>query len=119
MTSELQAFIQEQADILIDASSACPEAVAAANSVKAALGTEKEKDAVAAFIAEMKADISPIEGTIEFAKSHEAKEIMGVEGARNLLNALIEEQENGGKYCTCDACRAAAAVIEREAELLA
>ena len=82
----------------------CPELKEAGAAYLAALGTDKEEDAKAAYIAELKEDICLIDDTIGFFGSDFAAEKFGAEKAAELLAGAKAAKEAGAVYCTCPAC---------------
>ena len=62
-------FVKEQTEALIAAHSCSAEAKAAAEKWLAAVGTAEEAEVTKAYIAELEADIMPIDGLIVFAGS--------------------------------------------------
>ena len=69
MTQETLDFVKEKTAALIAAHSCSAEAKAAAEKWLAAVGTAEEAEATKAYIAELEADIMPIDGLIAFAGS--------------------------------------------------
>ena len=69
MTKETLAFVTEKTKELTAAHSCCAELKEAANNWLAAAGTDKEAEATKAYVAELEADIMPIDGLIAFAES--------------------------------------------------
>ncbi|MBQ8981517.1 MAG: molecular chaperone Hsp90, partial [Eubacterium sp.] len=83
------------AQAVLDAPSACPEFKEAAQKYIDAIGTDAEKDAAAALVAEAKEDISPIDGTIAFFATDMAKDIFGADLAAQKLAHAKEIKEQG------------------------
>ena len=81
MDKELLDYVKEKTEELRTAPSCCRELRTAAEAWLAALGTEKEKDALAAYIAELEADIMPVDGLIAFAESETGQAVFGKETA--------------------------------------
>ena len=111
-------FVKEQTEALLNAPSACQEIKAAANAWLAAVGTEQETAATVAYIAELEADIMPIDGLIAFGKTDLALQIFGAEGVKGLQAHAQELKDSGAKYCDCPACAACKAILDRKAEIL-
>ena len=99
------------AQAVLDAPSACPEFKEAAQKYIDAIGTDAEKDAAAALVAEAKEDISPIDGTIAFFATDMAKDIFGADLAAQKLAHAKEIKEQGAIYCDCPGCTAAFEII--------
>ncbi len=103
---------------LCNAPSCCPEAKAAAQNWLDALGTDKEKDAARSLIAELEADIMPVDDLIAFAGSETGAQLFGQETAQKIAAHGAEIKAAGAKYCDCPACAAAAAILEKKEALL-
>ena len=85
MTQETLDFVKEKTVALIAAHSCSAEAKAAAEKWLAAVGTAKEAEVTKAYIAELEADIMPIDGLIGFAGSEAGVGVFGAELAKNIL----------------------------------
>lgn len=118
MKKETAALIAEKTKALLAASSACKEVKAAAEAWLAAVGTDKEKAATAKYIAELEADIMPIDGLIAFAGSEAGAQVFGAELAKNILDHAEEIKGAGAAYCDCPACAACQAILEHKSEIL-
>lgn len=119
MTQETLAYVKEQTAALIAAPSCSAEAKAAAESWLAAVGTAGEKAATTAYIAELEADIMPIDGLIGFAGSEAGVGVFGEELAKNILAHAKEIKAAGAEYCDCPACTAVKAILDKKAAMLA
>lgn len=118
MTQETLNFVKEQTAALIAAPSCSAEAKAAAEKWLAAVGTADEAEATKAYVAELAADIMPIDGLIGFAGSEAGEGVFGAELAKNILAHAKEIKAAGAEYCDCPACAACKAILEKKAELL-
>lgn len=118
MTQETLNFVKEQTAALIAAPSCSAEAKAAAEKWLAAVGTADEAEATKAYVAELEADIMPIDGLIGFAGSEAGEGVFGAELAKNILAHAKEIKAAGAEYCDCPACAACKAILEKKAELL-
>ena len=118
MTQETLNFVKEQTATLIAAHSCSAEAKAAAEKWLAAVGTAEEAEATKAYIAELEADIMPIDGLIAFAGSEAGISVFGAELAKNILAHAKEIKAVGAEYCDCPACAACKAILDKKAELL-
>lgn len=118
MKQETLNFVKEQTAALIAAPSCSAEAKAAAEKWLAAVGTAEEAEATKAYVAELKADIMPIDGLIAFAGSEAGVDVFGAELAKNILAHAEEIKAAGAEYCDCPACAACKAILEKKAELL-
>ena len=118
MKQETLNFVKEQTAALIAAPSCSAEAKAAAEKWLAAVGTAEEAEATKAYVAELEADIMPIDGFIAFAGSDAGVGVFGAELAKNILAHAEEIKAAGAEYCDCPACAACKAILEKKAELL-
>ena len=107
----------EKAKAMMAAPSCCPELVAATQNYLSAVGTAKEKSAAQKLIAEIEADITPIDKLVAFAHSERAKEIFG-EGQKNFAAHADELKASGAKYCDCGACAPALEILNNKEILL-
>jgi hypothetical protein len=112
MQKNLMKKMIEKTNELIAAPSVCPEAKAAGESWLKEVGGDNEKEATQAYLAELKEDITPIDGLLAFAKSDYAKEEFGEEGAKKFLAHAEDLKAKGALYCDCPACKAALAIVE-------
>ena len=118
MKQETLNFVKEQTAALIAAPSCSAEAKAAAEKWLAAVGTAEEAEVTKAYVAELEADIMPIDGLIAFAGSDAGVGVFGAELAKNILAHAEEIKAAGAEYCDCPACAACKAILEKKAELL-
>ena len=118
MKQETLNFVKEQTAALIAAPSCSAEAKAAAEKWLAAVGTAEEAEATKAYVAELEADIMPIDGLIGFAGSEAGVGVFGAEMAKNVLAHAEEIKAAGAEYCDCPACAACKAILDKKAELL-
>ena len=118
MKQETLNFVKEQTAALIAAPSCSAEAKAAAEKWLTAVGTAEEAEATKAYVAELEADIMPIDGLIAFAGSDAGVGVFGAELAKNILAHAEEIKAAGAEYCGCPACAACKAILEKKAELL-
>lgn len=93
--------IQELTADLLAAPSACKEIKEAAQNYLDAVGKEGEAEAAKAYVAELEADIMPIDGLIAFAESDMGAKVFGADGVKNVLIHAEERKEAGEKYCDC------------------
>ena len=107
--------IQELTADLLAAPSACKEIKEAALD---AVGKEGEAEAAKAYVAELEADIMPIDGLIAFAESDMGAKVFGADGVKNVLIHAKERKEAGEKYCDCPACAACEALLNKKDEIL-
>ena len=110
--------IQELTADLLAAPSACKEIKEAAQNYLDAVGKEGEAEAAKAYVAELEADIMPIDGLIAFAESDMGAKVFGADGIKNVLIHAKERKEAGEKYCDCPACAACEALLNKKDEIL-
>lgn len=110
--------IQELTADLLAAPSACKEIKEAAQNYLDAVGKEGEAEAAKAYVAELEADIMPIDGLIAFAEFDMGAKVFGADGAKNVLIHTKERKEAGEKYCDCPACAACEALLNKKDEIL-
>lgn len=118
MKKEVFDYVSEKTKELLASPMACPESKAAGESWMSAAGTDNEAEETKRFIAELEADIMPIDTLIQFAGSEESKEYFGEEMANNILKHGEEIKAAGAEYCDCEACSAVAAILEKKEEML-
>mgnify|MGYP006878519039 CR=1 FL=1 len=114
MDKEVLSFVMEQTHALIDAASCSAEAREAANAWLAAVGTENEAAETQKYIAELEADIMPIDGLIGFAESEAGAQVFGADVAKNVAAHAREIKAAGAKYCDCPACAACEAILAKK-----
>ena len=110
--------IQELTADMLAAPSACKEIKEAAQNYLDAVGKEGEAEAAKAYVAELEADIMPIDGLIAFAESDMGAKVFGADGVKNVLIHAKERKEAGEKYCDCPACAACEALLNKKDEIL-
>lgn len=111
-------FVMEKTKELMNAASCSREAKEAAQAWLAAAETEAEAAETKKYIAELEADIMPIDGLIGFAESVHGAEVFGADTARNIAAHAKEIKAAGAKYCDCPACAACEAILARKDDLL-
>lgn len=114
MNKEVLEFVTQKTRDLMGAASCCAEAKAAAQAWLDAVGTEGEGEQTRKYLAELEADIMPIDGLIAFAGSEAAKGYFGPEMAANVLAHAKEIKAAGAAYCDCPACAACAAILGKK-----
>ena len=118
MKKEALDFAAAKTKELLNVPYCCPEARAAANAWLEALGTNREAEETKKYLAELEEDIEPIDGLLAFAGSDAAKEHLGEEAAKAMLAHAQQLKAAGAKYCDCEACSAAAAIVAKKDQLL-
>lgn len=109
-------FVVEETNKLIAAPSCSAECKAAA---EAWLASDKGDDANKAYIAELEADIMPLDGLIAFAESEAGAQVFGgADAAKGVAQHGRDLKAADKKYCDCPACAACEAILEKKAEIL-
>ena len=72
-----------------------------------------------AYIAELEADIMPVDGLIAFAESEGGAQVFGPEKSREVADHGKKIKAAGAKYCDCPACAAAEAILTEKDHMLA
>lgn len=109
-------YVVEKTHELMNAPSCSSEAKAAAQAWLDAIGTDNEKQQTEKYIAELEADIMPIDGLIAFAKSEMGAKIF-VEKAKDVAAHAEAIKADGAKFCDCPACQAVAAILAKKDEI--
>ena len=99
---------------LIAAPTCCADVKSTAQSYLKALNTGGEREAADALVASLKGNINSIDDTIAFMESDRAKEYLGEETARGLLEQGRKVKAEGGKYCFCPACTVGWVILENK-----
>lgn len=118
MTQETRAFVTEKLNDLLAAPMACAEVKEAAENWLAASGTDREAEETKQLIAELEADIIPIDGLIAFAGSEAGVQVFGEKKAKELHAHAKEIKANGAVWCDCPACTAVAAILDKKEAML-
>ncbi|HIZ66358.1 MAG TPA: molecular chaperone Hsp90 [Candidatus Blautia pullicola] len=118
MEKQVKEFVAEKVKELMAAPSCCAEAKKAGQDWLDALGTEKEMEQTKCLLAELEADIMPVDGLIAFAGTETAVEIFGPEGAKDMARHGKALKKAGAKYCDCSACALVAEILEKKDEML-
>ena len=80
-------------------------------------GTPKQEELTKQLVSVAEQNIALIDETIGFAGSELATQILGEEGAANLLQHAKEIKAQGAEFCDCPACVAAKNIIDLKAEI--
>ena len=91
----------------------CAEARAAGEAFLKVAGTAEEDVQIKAYVAELKEDVLSLDDLIAFAKSDRAVAYCGEEDAKQMLAHAEESKAAGAKFCDCEACSAALAIIDK------
>lgn len=109
-------FVVEQTNALIAAPSCSAEAKAGA---EAWLASDKGPEATKAYIAELEADIMPLDNLIAFAESEAGAKVFGGEdAAKGVAQHGRDLKAAGKKYCDCPACAACEAILEKKDQMI-
>lgn len=117
MDKDVLGYVVEKTQELIDAPTCNSETRASAQAWLAAVGTETEAAATEKYVAELEADIMPIDQLIGFAESEGGAQVFGAE-AKNVAAHAREIKTNGAKYCDCPACAAVEAILAKKDMIL-
>lgn len=118
MKKEVLDYVSEKTKDLLAAPMTCQELKDASQSWLDAIGTANEAEVTKSFIAELEADIMPIDSLIGYASSEQGKQYFGEEAANDIVKHSEEIKANGAKYCDCQACSAVAAILDKKEEML-
>ena len=102
---------------LLDAPSSNPTVKEFAQSWLDAEGTEKQAALTKQLVPLAEQNIALIDETIGFAGSELATQILGAEGAANLLQHAKDIKAKGAKFCDCPGCVACKHIIDLKAEI--
>lgn len=118
MEKEVLDYVVEKTNEMMNAATCSSEAKAAAQAWLDAVGTAGEAEETKKYIAELEADIMPIDSLIAFAESDAGSHVFGAETAKNVAAHAKEIKAAGAKYCDCPACAAVEAILNKKAEIL-
>lgn len=118
MDQNVKDYVIEKTNELIAAFSCSPETKEAAERWLAAVDTEGEAAETAKYIAELEADIMPIDQLIAFAGTEAGAKVFGAEKAKEVKSHAEEIKSAGAKYCDCPACAAVEAILARKEDIL-
>ena len=97
-------ILKEKVQKMVSAYSCCAELKEVGKTWLDAAGTDQEADATQKLLAEIDADIMPIDGMISFAESELCVQMFGEKGAADMLAHGKEIKAQGAVYCDCPAC---------------
>ena len=80
-------------------------------------GTEKQAELTKQLVSVAEQNIALIDETIGFAGSELAVQILGKEGAANLLQHAKDIKAQGAEFCDCPGCVVAKNIIDLKAEI--
>ena len=81
-------------------------------------GTPKQEELTKQLVSIAEQNIALIDETIGFAGSELATQILGEEGAANLLQHAKDIKAEGAEFCDCPGCVAAKNIIDLKAEIV-
>ena len=102
---------------LLDAPQSNPKVKEFAQSWIDAEGTSKQEELTKQLVSVAEQNIALIDETIGFAGSELATQILGAEGAANLLQHAKDIKAEGAEFCDCPSCVAAKNIIDLKAEI--
>ena len=118
MDKKVLDYVVEKTHELMNAPSCSKEAKQAAQNWLDAIGTDNQLAETKKYIAELEADIMPIDGLIAFANSEMGVKVFGEEMAKNVLAHAQDIKEKGAKYCDCPACKGVADILAKKEQML-
>ena len=118
MKKEVLDYVVEKTHDMMEAFSCSAEAKAAGQAWLDAVGTENEAKETEKYIAELEADIMPLDNLIAFAESEGGAKVFGAEKTKEVAAHAKELKAAGAKYCDCPACAAVEAILAKKAEML-
>ena len=118
MKKEVLDYVVEKTHDMMEAFSCSAEAMAAGQAWLDAVGTENEAKETEKYIAELEADIMPLDNLIAFAESDGGAKVFGAEKTKEVAAHAKELKAAGAKYCDCPACAAVEAILAKKAEML-
>lgn len=118
MDKKVLDFVVEQTQVLINAHTCSSETRAAAQAWLDAVGTDAEAEETKKYIAELEADIMPIDTLIGFAESDAGAGVFGADKAKDVAAHAQEIKAAGARFCDCPACAAVEAILEKKAQIL-
>ncbi len=118
MKKDVLDYVTEKTHELMNAATCSAGTKAAAQKWLEAIGTSLEACETEKYIAELEADIMPIDTLIGFAGSDEGAQYFGPDVAKHVLAHAREIKAAGAAYCDCPACCAVAAILEKKSAML-
>ena len=111
-------ILKAKVEELIAVPYCCSELKDAGKAWLESIGSDDEKIEAEVLVKELEEDVLSIDELIDFAKTEIAVQKFGKEGADNMLSGALAAKENGGKYCTCEACQAGGFILDMKDKLL-
>ena len=109
--------VKELVQALLDAPSSNPTVKEFAQSWINAEGKPEQEELTKQLVSVAEQNIALIDETIRFAGSKLAVQILGEEGAANLLQHAKDIKAKGAKFCDCPGCIVAKKIIDLKAEI--
>ena len=109
--------VKELVQALLDARTSNPTVKEFAQSWLDAEGTPKQEELTKQLVSVAEQNIALIDETIGFADSELATQILGEEGAANLLQHAKDIKAEGAEFCDCPGCTAAKHIIDLKEEI--
>ena len=110
--------VKELVQALLDAPTSNPTLKEFAQSWINAEGKPEQEALTKQLVSVAEQNIALIDETIGFAGSELAVQILGEEGATNLLQHAKDLKAQGAEFCDCQACVAAKNIIDLKAEIV-
>ena len=110
--------LKELVQALLDAPTSNPTLKEFAQSWINAEGKPEQEELTKQLISVAEQNIALIDETIGFAGSELATQILGAEGAANLLQHAKDIKAQGAELCDCPGCVACKHVIDLKAEII-
>ena len=109
--------VKELVQALLDAPTSNPTLKEFAQSWINAEGKAEQEALTKQLVSVAEQNIALIDETIGFAGSEVATQILGAEGAANLLQHAKDIKAQGAEFCDCPGCIAAKNIIDLKAEI--
>ena len=109
--------VKELVQALLDARTSNPTVKEFAQSWLDAEETPKQEELTKQLVSVAEQNIALIDETIGFAGSELGTQILGAEGAANLLQHAKDIKTKGAEFCDCPGCVACKHVIDLKAEI--
>ena len=109
--------VKELVQALLDAPTCNPTVKEFAQSWINAEGKPEQEELTKQLVSVAEQNIALIDETIGFAGSELAVQILGKEGAANLLQHAKDIKAQGAEFCDCPGCVAAKNIIDLKAEI--
>ena len=109
--------VKELVQALLDAPTSNPTVKEFAQSWINAEGNPEQEALTKQLVSVAEQNIALIDETIGFAGSELATQLLGAEGAANLLQHAKDIKAQGAEFCDCPGCVAAKIIIDVKAEI--